>query len=146
MRISAALVVAACASARPVPEAAPAEACASYGAAVRAPLARMGAAADRFGDSLSMGPDVAARASRQLAATLDSERGTLAAVEPARADIAAAHDRMVAAVSELANAMRFIGDALTVRDEARREPARTRLRIAEGHWREAVAAVKNVCP
>jgi RecB family exonuclease len=144
MRIEvAALALAACASA---PSPRPADACASYGAAVRAPLARMGQAADRFGDHMTEGPDSAARASRELAAALQDERGRLAAVETRRPDIAAAHASMIAALDDLAAAMRLIGDVLATRDEARRELARERLRVAEARWRGAVEEVRRVCP
>jgi hypothetical protein len=138
--------VAACATASPAPESSLADACAAYGEKVRPPLARMGAAADRFADRMALGTEAGARASRELAATLDVEHGVLAGIAPARVDIAAAHGRMLAAVEDLAGAMRFLGDTLATKDELRREPARTRLRLAEARWRDAVAGVKDVCP
>src|SRR5262249_37874727 len=146
MRISAGvLVLAACATAPPAPEPHP-DACADYGAAVQAPLARMAQAADRYSDRMPQGPDAAARAGRELAAALDGERRRLAEVAPARGDIAEAHDHMLAAVDSLAAAIRFLSEALAFRDETRREPARARLRAAELRWKVAVEDVRKVCP
>ena len=146
MRISAGLLLlAACATAPPPPEA-HSDACADYGAAVQAPLARMAQAADRYSDRMAQGPDVAARAGREFASSLDVERRRLAAVTPRRGEIAEAHDQMLAAVDGLATAIRFLSDALAFHDETRREPARARLKAAELRWKVAVDEMRRACP
>ena len=144
MRISAALVLlVACGGAPSAPRVEP---CVAYQQAVRAPLGRLGRAADRFTDAVGRGPEEGARASNAFAASLEEERGRLAAVRPGRDDIAAAHGKMLDALSGLAGAMRYVGDVVARRDEAHREEARRRLAGAESAWTAAVDGVKRVCP
>ncbi len=120
--------------------------CAAYDQAVRAPLGRMANAADRFSDALGRGPDAAVPASRDFARVLDEERAELGALHPERPDVADAHERMLAALGGLADAIRFLGEVVGKREEGRREEARGRMARAERGWEEAVARVKRVCP
>jgi hypothetical protein len=146
MRISAlALVLAcvACGSATPTNRPG---SCAAYVQAVRAPLARMGRAADAFGARVGGGPDAAAAASSELAARLDEEHGKLAIVRADRQDIADAHVRMLAALAGLADALRYLADVVSRRDEAHRGDARRRFHDAETGWQSAIAEVKKACP
>jgi hypothetical protein len=122
------------------------DACVDYGAAMRAPLARLAQAADRFGDRIAAGPALAARASRDMAQTLTEERGRLVAVEPGRPDLARAHEQLIMALDDLGASMRFLADVLTTRDESRREPARARIAGAQREWRDAVVAIEKACP
>jgi len=145
VRGAAALVLlwAACGGAGPPPRV---DACLRYQQAVRDPLARMGRAADAFGEAVGRGPDQAVAASRDLAARLDEEKDALGRIQPERQDIAGVHGGLIAAVAGLADAMRFIGDVVARRDEAHRGDARSRLTQAEGRWQGAVDKVKTVCP
>jgi hypothetical protein len=146
MRTSVGLVVlVACGGGAP-PAGPRGDTCHEYAAAVRGPLTRMGRAADRFADAISYGPDRAARASRDLAATLDDERRQLADVHPERDDLAAAHARALSAVAELAQAMRYLADVVAARDEIHRESARARLRRGFAAWADAVRGVDAACP
>jgi len=141
--VAAFVAAVACGGAPPQPRV---DACLAYEQAVRAPLGRLGRAADAFGDAVGRGPEEGARASGDFAQALDEERGKLAAVKAGRDDIAAAHARMLDALGDLAGAMRFVGDVVGRRDEAHREEARRRLGAAEAGWRNAVDGVKRVCP
>jgi hypothetical protein len=138
------LLLAACATA--APPAAPRDACVDYGNAMRAPLARLAMAADRFGDRIGSGTVLAARASRDMAQTLLEERGRMATVEPARTDLVHAHEHLIVALDDLGAAMRFLSEVLTARDEIRREPARARIAVAQREWRDAVREVEQICP
>jgi hypothetical protein len=144
MRISvAALILCACGGAAPPPRI---DACLAYQQSVRAPLGRLGRAADAFGEAVGRGPEAGAEASRTFAAAIDEERGRLAGVAPGRDDLAGAHGRMLSALEALAGAMRFVGDVVSRRDEPHRDEARRRLAAAENGWRDAVDGVKRVCP
>jgi hypothetical protein len=117
--------------------------CDAYGAALRAPLARVARASDAF-DATT--PESGARSSRALAQTLDEERRHLADVSTGGGELDAGHRQLVAAAGEMAGALRALAATLEARDEQRREPARRDMRAAVDAWERAVARVRRACP
>jgi hypothetical protein len=116
--------------------------CAAYDDALRAPLARLARAADRFSDGTHGAPDDAAR---ELSRSLEKERVALEPLAIDEPDLRRAHLRMLSALGEMTRALDTLADVLARHDEARREEARVRLKRANEQWSAAVEALRRVC-
>lgn len=145
MRIDAALIAllaAGCATARPRP---PADPCAPYVAAMRAPMDDLARAAGDFGDGGST-PDDGARRSHTLATRMRAVRPRLEAAPTASEALRAAHRELLVALDDLSRSLWDLGDILAARDESRREVARIALKASTNEWGDATRKLKGVCP
>lgn len=131
----------------PEPDSAPLDPCAGYALAVAPPLGRLDAAMQRAGSRLAA-RDAAtkAAAARELADSVELEAGRLRAIVTGDDELDGHHQALVAALGDLARALRALAEGIEANDRAGLFAADAQLKAAFEAWSRELGAIRRRCP